>query len=188
MRRAIFILAIFASAVLCHGQTGHGIEASGEGKRDRILAAARSLIGITEATGNNDGERIDAILASVGLEGTRSPYCAAFNRYVYDLAGLHSYGPRSALAAVWVRSPTWRKATGGMQPLPGDAWGIWFPSKGRVAHTGLVEKWGTSIVVTLEANTSPEAVVGSDADRNGDGVWRKRRIIRQIYAVRNWLD
>jgi hypothetical protein len=72
--------------------------------------------------------------------------------------------------------------------MSGDPWGIWFQSKGRIAHTGLVAQWGKSVVVTIEANTSPDAIAGSAADRNGDGVWSKRRLIKQIYSVRDWLD
>jgi hypothetical protein len=163
-----------------------GTEEAGAGARNRILAIAAGQIGTTEATGNNDGP-VDKYLASVGLEGTGAPYCAAFNRWVYDAANLRTAGPRSALAAAWVQTPTWTAARGGRTPLPGDPWGIYFPSKGRVAHTGLVMEWGISTVRTVEANTSPEAAPGSAADRNGDGVWSKRRLKRQIYSVRSWL-
>lgn len=188
MRRELLTLAFLAAAALCHGQLIVGAPEAGAGARDRVLAAAAGLVGTTEATGHNDGTGIDRILRSVGLEGTGAPYCAAFNRYCYDLAGLRAAGPRSALAADWVRSPSWTRAAGGRAPLPADAWGIYFPSKGRVAHTGLVERWGRDVVLTIEANTSPDAAAGSEADRNGDGVWRKRRLIRQIFAVRAWLE
>lgn len=155
--------------------------------REKVVAVGRALLGTTEKTGRNDGPQIDRILESVGLEKTGAPYCAAFNRYCYDTAGLRGFGPRSALAAVWVREPTWTRLGGGKSPLPGDTWGIYFPSKKRVAHTGLVEKWGPTFVLTIEGNTSPDAAAGSEADRNGDGIWRKRRLVSQIYAVRNWI-
>jgi hypothetical protein len=154
--------------------------------RERIVAEGIKLIGTTEATGKNDGAAVDRILGSVGLAGSGAPWCAAANRYVYDQAGLRDVGPRSAWSPDWVASPTWTKAKGGKTPLPGDAWGIYFSSKGRVAHTGLVEKWGTT-VVTLEGNTSPDAVAGSAADRDGGGFHRKRRLQSQIYSVRSWL-
>ena len=187
MIRAL-LLAILLTPLVCHGQHIVGVETQGPGARDRILSVAAGLIGTTEATGRNDGRRIDAILASVGLEGSGAPYCAAFKRWVYDAANLRAVGPRSALASKWVQAPTWTIARGGIPPLPGDTWGIWFASKNRVAHTGIVRSWGKTVVVTIEANTSPDAVPGSAADRNGDGVWSKRRLIRQIYASRNWLD
>ncbi len=187
MKYVLLSLAILFGGI-SHGQVVIGVEASSLGARDRVLAVARGLIGTQEKTGHNDGPVIDRILASTGLEGTGAPYCAAFNRFCYDTAGFRLVGPRSALAAVWVSNPSWTLARGGAMPKPGDAWGIYFPSKGRVAHTGLVAQWGEKVVTTIEANTSPEAVAGSAADRNGDGIWSKRRLIRQIYAVRNWLD
>jgi len=155
--------------------------------RAAVLVEAHKLIGTKEATGRNDGAAIDRILASVGLAGSKAPWCAAANRYIYDSAGIRKIGPRSAWSPDWVRSPTWTRAKGGATPLPGDAWGIWFKNLGRIAHTGLVECWG-AIVLTLEGNTSPDAIAGSDADRDGGGFYRKRRLRSQIHSVRNWID
>jgi hypothetical protein len=185
--RAILLAALLAP-VLCHGQTGKGDPSAGLGARDRICAAALSLIGTTEATGKNDGAAVDRILASVGLKGSGAPWCAAANRYVYDLAGLRGIAPRSAWSPDWVQAPTWTLKRGGRTPLPGDAWGIFFPSRGRIAHTGLVRAWGAQSLTTFEGNTSPEAIPGSAADRDGQGFWSKRRLTRQIYSVRDWLD
>lgn len=187
MIRAI-IFALVLAPLVSHGQLVVGVTAQDAGTRERILAVAKSQIGITEKTGNNDGREIDKYLATTGLEGTGAPYCACFVRWVYDASGLRKTGPRSALAASWVQAPTWTLAHGGRTPMSGDPWGIWFQSKGRIAHTGLVAQWGKSVVVTIEANTSPDAIAGSAADRNGDGVWSKRRLIKQIYSVRDWLD
>lgn len=171
-----------------HGQVVIGVEASSDGARDRVLAVAKSTIGQTEKTGRNDGAFVDSVLASVGLEGTGAPWCAAWNRYCYDKAGFRMVGPRSALASKWVSDPTWTIARGGATPKPGDPWGIYFPSKKRIAHTGLVWVWGTKTVRTIEGNTSPDAVAGSAADRDGGGVYSKIRLIRQIHSAKNWLD
>lgn len=155
--------------------------------RDRVLAEASALVGTTEATGRNDGPMIEAILKSAGAS-KGDPYCAAFNYWCYLRAGLAARVPRSAWSPDWVRAATWTRAKGGRTPMPGDSFGIYFASKGRVAHTGLVEEWGDRSVRTLEGNTAPEAVAGSAADRDGGGIYRKRRLVSQIYAVRNWLD
>jgi hypothetical protein len=198
MARPHLIYALFgllAVAGLSHADAGGGDPEAGgaggsvgaAGPRQRILEQALRLVGTREATGHNDGRAIDQILSSVGLQGTRSPYCAAFNRYVYDQAGLRQVGPRSAWSPDWVAHPSWTQARGGATPLPGDTWGIYFQSKGRVAHTGLVERWGPC-VLTIEGNTSPDAGSGTEADRNGDGIWRKRRLQRQIHSVRNWIE
>jgi hypothetical protein len=69
----------------------------------------------------------------------------------------------------------------GAPPQQADAFFIYFPEKGRVAHTGFVHIWGTDWVETVEGNTNQ---AGS---REGDGVYRKRRLKRQIYAVANYI-
>ncbi len=153
--------------------------------RQAVLDAGRRLLGTTEATGRNDGPVIEAILKAVGLN-RGDPYCAAFNFWCYRAAGLAERVPRSGWSPAWVASPTWRRGKG-RTPRPADAFGIWFARKRRVAHTGLIEKWGAKSAVTIEANTSPSAEFGAASDRDGDGIWRKRRLIRQIDAVRDWI-
>jgi len=155
-------------------------------ERQTILDAGRRLIGTTEATGRNDGPLIEAIQHAAGI-GKGEPYCAAFNYWCYRQAGKAERVPRSGWSPDWVARPSWKQGQG-RRPKPGDPFGIWFPSKKRVAHTGLIEAWGERTAVTLEGNTSPSAEFAGAADRDGDGIWRKRRLIRQIYAVRDWLD
>jgi hypothetical protein len=185
MTRALLTAFIFASFV-GHALAGAGGAPQGTGARDRVLATAVGLLGTTEATGHNDGPAVERILASTGNR-RGEPYCAAFNFYCYQQAGLASLAPRSAWSPDWVRSPTWTRAEGGRTPQPADSFGIYFSSKGRVAHTGLVRAWAPRVVVTVEANTSPDAAPGSAADRDGGGIWSKRRLTSQIYAVRDWI-
>lgn len=156
------------------------------GVRGAVLREAGAMVGVREVGGNNRGERIDAILDSVGLRGSGAAYCAAFNRYCYDRAGLAGVGPRSAWSPDWVASPTWADGQGA-QPRPADVFGIYFSSAGRIAHSGLVERWGEYSVLTVEGNTRPESAAGALDDREGGGIWRKRRLIRQIAAVRDWI-
>lgn len=183
MKYAIaFIVAVFS-----HTCFGGGTPQAGLDSRERVLAVAVKLIGVTEATGKNDGPVIEAILHSTGNR-RGDPYCASFNFWCYQQSGLAQRVPRSAWSPDWVRQPTWTKALGGRTPEPADAFGVYFPSKKRVAHTGLVRKWGAAAVVTIEANTAPEAAAGTAADRDGGGIWSKRRLVRQIHSVRNWID
>ncbi len=164
-----------------------------DANRAAILAAAKAIVGRTEKTGHNDGPEIDEILASCGLAGKQEPYCGATIRFVYNKAGLRGYGPGPADAA-WSPNwsidsvPTWTRASGGMTPKPGDTFGIWNNKLDRVGHCGIVVKWAADYVVTVEGNTSNFEAIGTEADRNGDGVYMKRRRTSEIYAVRNWLD
>jgi hypothetical protein len=137
-----------------------------------------------ETDGPNRSKVIDAMNRLTGAE-MGSPWCASFNAYVYDLAKIPKGWPRSAWSPDWVKDPTWTRAKGGDTPKPGDSFGIYFSSKGRVAHTGLIESWGDS-VLSLEGNTGPTGSVG-EKDRNGEGSFRKRRLKEQIHSVRNWI-
>lgn len=185
MSRALFSVILLVTLIpdrsACQGTATESQE-----PRKRILSTALAHIGTREATGKNDGPIIEAILASTG-NSKGDPYCASFCYWCYLQAGLGGIVPRSAWSPAWVSRPTWSRERGGITPRPGDPFGIYFASKGRVAHVGLVRQWGKQSLVTVEANTSPEAAAGSAADRDGGGIWSKRRLIRQIHASRNWL-
>lgn len=155
--------------------------------RERILSVAVPLIGQTETQGANRSPIIDKMNRLTGVP-LGSPYCASFNAWCYSEAQAPGKWPKSAWSPDWVKNPTWTAAKGGKIPKPADTFGIWFPSKGRVAHTGMIESWGEVSAITVEGNTSPSVEFGSAKDRDGDGIWRKRRFKAEIYAVRNWLD
>lgn len=155
--------------------------------RERVIASAESQVGVREATGRNDGE-VDKYLRAVGLGGSRAPYCAAFNTWVGDDALGHENNPypRSAWSPDHVKSGV--RFTSSTPVRGGEAFGIWFKSKSRVAHTGLCVKRVGSNVVTIEGNTSASAAYGSAQDREGHGVYRKLRPTTAIYKVRDWIN
>jgi hypothetical protein len=155
--------------------------------REKVIAAAESQVGVREATGKNDGE-VDKYLKAVSLGGSRAPYCAAFNTWVGDEALGRSSNPypRSAWSPDHVKGGV--RFTKDTNINGGEAFGIWFKDKGRVAHTGLCVKKISSGVVTIEANTSASAAFGSAQDREGHGVYRKLRPITAIHSIRDWLD
>lgn len=66
-------------------------------------------------------------------------------------------------------------------PASGDVFGLYFPEKARIAHVGFVDEWNDPWVITVEGNTN---VLGS---REGDGVYRKRRLVRSIYKVARYI-
>jgi hypothetical protein len=153
--------------------------------RAQAIAVAASQIGTTEATGRNDGEPVK-YLASVGLQ-KGDPYCAAFVYWV----GREALGPRNPYPRTgW--SPS--MVAGGVLVRnggigkPADTFGIYFPKLGRVGHTGFVAEWGKSSVVTIEANTNKDAAPGSAQDRDGGGVWKKKRLKASIYRVKDWIQ
>jgi len=180
--RAYYLVRFVISALLSVWM----VCAAQAGPREDVLAVARSLLGTTEKTGRNDGPVIEAILASTGNH-RGDPYCAAFVYYCGKTAGYPKLYPRSAWSPDMVQSPTWTRARGGTEPRPADAFGIYFPAKGRVAHTGMIESASKSVFTTIEGNTSPEAKAGSAADRDGGGVWRKHRLRSQVHCVRAWV-
>ena len=154
-----------------------------EEKRFLVVEQARKSLGIREQSGHNDGPVVDEILASVNLEGSKAPWCAAFIVWVGDKAFgatlLNPY-PRSAWSPTFLAKPTWDRQRKGTPLKPADVFGIWFNSMGRVAHVGLVEKNEGDWLVTIEGNTN------GGGSRDGDGVYRRRRLSANVLG-RGWL-
>lgn len=150
--------------------------------RANVLRVASGEVGTREKTGNNDGP-VEKYLHAVGA-AKGAPYCAAFVAWVGNKAlGKASPFPMSAWSPDMVQGGTREIASA----RGGDAFGIYFPAKGRIAHTGLVERREGNFLVTIEANTSASAASGSAADREGEGVFRKRRHIQTVRLVKAWL-
>jgi len=150
-------------------------------KRDEVEQIFVSQIGIKEATGQNDGPEVEAYLAATGL-GKGNPWCAAFCSWCFTQANVPN--PKSAYSPDWFRSNIVyhknQKADG--IPQKGDVFGIYFQSMNRVAHVGFIQKWDQEWVVTVEGNSN------DDGSRDGYGVFKRRRLKSQIYAVSSWVD
>jgi len=138
-------------------------------------------IGVREATGRNDGERVEAYLRAVGF-GKGHAWCAAFVSWTFQQCGVKAV--KSAWSPAWFPSGKVIWSRGNKQqsvsPAAGDVFGIYFPSRKRIAHVGFVHRWGKKYLETVEGNTNE---AGS---REGDGVYKKRRLISQIYKVSRW--
>ena len=161
-------------------------------QRTKVQRIYTAELGIKEKTGHNDGPRVEQYLHAVSLK-KGDPWCAAFVCWVFEKAGLAN--PHTGWApdlfpegkVIWQRKAGLQ--TGGKlrdlhrPPLPrrGDVFGIWFPEKGRIAHVGFVDRWEESWVITVEGNTNE---AGS---REGDGVWRKRRLVGSVWKVAGWV-
>ena len=68
-------------------------------------------------------------------------------------------------------------------PGKADVFGIWFQNLNRIAHVGFIDEWkdDCAFCITVEGNTNDEG------SREGDGVYKKRRLKSQIYKVSRWL-
>ena len=153
--------------------------------REKILKVASGEVGVKEKTGRNDGE-VDKYNAAVGLGGTGAPYCASFVYWVgKEALGSDNPYPKTAWSPSMVSRGTRVKEN--TQPRGAETFGIYFKRKKRIAHTGIVEERKGSYFITIEGNTSSNAAVGSAADREGHGVYRKRRHWRTVHSTRDWL-
>lgn len=148
------------------------------GTRDCLKSVYTSQIGIHEEGGINSGPEVLAYIRTTGLNQP-VPWCASFLSWCFRLCGVNS--PHSA----W--SPDWFPADHIINPsieIPqsGDVFGIFFRDKGRIAHVGFIDQWTKgSYFISVEGNTN---VAGS---REGDGVYRKRRLKSQAYKISRWF-
>jgi len=153
--------------------------------RQKVIDKAMTQVGIVEKTGKNDGD-VEKYIASVGLNPKGGyPYCAAYNYWVgKEALGSKNPYPKSAWSPDHVKggvSPTSTTIKGA------ETFGIYFNNLKRIGHTGLVKEKSGSYLVTVEANTSGNAAVGSAADRDGQGVFSKRRHINTVRLVKDWI-
>jgi hypothetical protein len=171
-----YLLCLLAWPVVCNGQRL---------KLDSLISTYRSQIGVTESGEcNNCGDQVAAYLRTTGFDQPVA-WCAAFVSWSHKQADIET------VSSAW--SPAWfpesrviytRYAKSRDSPRSGDVFGIYYTSKKRIAHVGFIDQWdyGGDYCITVEGNTNK---AGS---RDGDGVYRKRRLKRQIFKVSRWHD
>jgi hypothetical protein len=175
MGKSKIILFSFLCLVSCISLPGNNVE--------RVKEIYTSEIGIRELTGHNDGDRVEEYLKSCGRK-KGDAWCAAFVTWTFKQAGI------IAVVSGW--SPSWfpsgntiyiRGAKSNKTPGTADVFGIWFQNLGRVAHVGFIDEWqdSKSYTITVEGNTN------DSGSREGDGVYRKRRLKSQIYKVSRFI-
>lgn len=149
--------------------------------REQLVKTAETEVGVREATGNNDGQRVEQYLAVSGF-GKGFAWCAAFCAWVFKECGIPT--TRSAWCPDWFPSSKVVYFRGGkqnQQPRPGDVFGLWIPAKNRVAHQGIIIAIEGDELTTVEGNTN---TAGS---REGDGVYKKFRLLSQVSKVSRWI-
>lgn len=151
---------------------------------------AMANIGVVEE-GENRGRWVEAYQAAVGIP-PGSPWCAAFVRFRFEKAAeaLDLELPAAFPDSGWVpsyeswarRSGFWISASEADQVQKGDLACFWFPAKGRCAHIGIVvaPMNEDGIFQTVEGNTGPDR--GTQVERDGDGVYLKRRRVSHLGA------
>lgn len=153
--------------------------------RSCVVHAYESQIGVKELTGRNDGVQVQSYLKSTGLKGNYA-WCAAFVNWCLRQCGVKTIN--DARAGKWFRLDKTiyeRGKTNMSTPQPGDLCGFIWTGK-QIQHIGFVHKWGENAIVTVEGNTTGEG--NGISSREGDGVWRKRRLKRSVYIVADWID
>lgn len=154
--------------------------------RDSVRKTYYSQIGIRELTGRNDGKQVESYLKSVNRK-KGDAWCAAF--ISWNLQQCKIPNVKSGWSPSWFPKTHTIYIRGKYQkqsPQHGDVFGLYFVEMKRIAHVGFIDKWGESWVTTVEGNTS-DANSGN-ATREGQGVYKKKRIKRQIYAVSSWIN
>lgn len=142
--------------------------------RSKLVKTAEQEVGVREKTNHNDGKRVEEYLRCVGLKKPE-PYCAAFVSWVYKENALAR--PRSGWSPDLFPSSRLARSA-----LPGNVLGIYFKEFKRIAHVGLIVGLDGEWVSSVEANTN---VAGS---REGSGVYRKKRHIKTIYRIADWVS
>lgn len=142
--------------------------------RERIVDIAVEEIGVREATGNNDGKRVEEYLAYTGL-GKGYAWCAAFASWCYGKAGLAA--PRNAWSpALFPLARRYKARQIGQGTVrQADLFAIYSSSLQRINHVGIVRKKEGNWIVTVEGNADNRVLC-------------KRRPLATIYAFSNWLD
>ena len=169
----------FVLAFVCFAATGSSGQPDGyllsreSLDREKITAIAQGQLGVRELTGHNDGAAVESYLAVTGLR-KGYPWCAAYVCWVCHQAGFPK--PTSAWSPDLFPASRITK-----QVMPGNVLGIYFPELKRIAHVGLLVKQDGEWCVSIEGNTN---ISGS---REGDGVYLKRRHVRTIYRIADWV-
>lgn len=130
----------------------------------RALKVARSLVGVMEQGGNNNGPVVAKIIrANGGVVG--EAWCGDFVAYCYRGAG-SKVVQRAWAVVARLGFLTGMSRTG--SPRPGDIVCFSFD------HTGMFVKDSGASITTIEGNTGRSGAV-SDSKTGGDGVYIKLR-------------
>lgn len=148
------------------------------GIRQKIIDIGSAEIGVREATGNNDGDKVEEYLQYTDL-GKGYAWCSAFVSWCYGQAGLPE--PRNPWSpALFPNTRTYCRGGACRRPHmlaqinPADIFGIYGQGVRRINHVGLVKEVQNNYLVTIEGNSN-------------NRVESKRRHLSTIYALADWI-
>lgn len=153
--------------------------------RKDFIKHLNTQLNVREKTGHNDGKEVEVYLKTVGLN-KGAPWCAAFtsaNLNDFKVPNpMSGYSPNFAKQKDIIWSQKMVKANKVKRiPQPGDCFTLFFASLGRVAHVGFVVGQSGIYFLTIEGNTN------GGGSRDGDGVYCRKRDMRKVYAVTNYI-
>lgn len=178
MKKYILFLFLFLPLILFCQQNCDNWE-----ERECLRKIYYSQIDVRELTGSNDGYEVETYLGSTGL-GKGNPWCAAFVYWCF----LQCKDTLAITSPAW--SPSYfnnehniylRGEYSRRPPQFGDLAGFYYSEKGRIAHIEFFDGENPKYYFTVGGNTNGE---GSN---EGDGVYRKKRPKRTIYAISSWF-
>ena len=142
-------------------------------RRNQLVDEALRWAGTTEEGGDNRGPSVEQFQRAVDGKADGTAWCMAFVQYcLMKIGGSHLYKSEHCLT-VWNKSPLEARTD---KPRPGDIV-IWRVKGTIMGHTGIVVGFGEpGQMLTVEGNTG----VGGELEREGDGVFVKRRAITPL--------
>lgn len=144
--------------------------------RTLMVEAAKSCVGIREATNNNDGPMVKLLQETIGNANGES-WCMAFQQSMIAYAELKT-GLISPLFAsegctkVWENTPIAQRVK--KIPLPG-ALAIWHQPNSWKGHTGMVLSYGDRNFYAVEGNTTSGLSATEEVVADGGGVYYTKR-------------
>ena len=135
-----------------------------------------SQVGLTEATGRNDGPHIDAYLRFVNM-APRNPYCAAGVAWTFGQCGIQTgitaWSPTAFRRdRIVYKAGRWNKDL-----VPGHVFTLYYAKLNRIGHAGFCDALDGDFVKTMEYNTN------DGGSREGNGNWIRRRRLTSLHAI-----
>lgn len=149
-------------------------------QRDSLARVYTSQLGVAEATGRNDGPQVEAYQRVTGNR-RGDAWCASFVAWCYKQVGVKRVG--NGAAASWFKQPIYVRNTHGIRRFSqlaakrGNTGSLFYQKLGRIGHIFFIDDVRGEWVITVEGNTN------NGQSREGDGVYKLRRRIRNIYSV-----